>query len=1261
MKLRIALCTAAFCVASGFTHAQDGWEKLSNDIAWAPRFGEAIVQHGGKLWAFGGSRHERQMCLDDVWSSADGVQWEQVLEHAPWGPRVGLAAASFQGKLWVSGGGDCDRTYHGDLWSSEDGVSWTRMPEPPWMGRGGHALIEFQDKLWVLSGGMGEYTPYGDVWYTADGATWTLAAPVAPWGKRLEFAAVVHNSRLWIMGGRGLNGVQLDDVWSTADGKIWQQDAVNAGWLPRVGLAGASLGGKLWIFGGSEDRNSTHYNDVWNSVDGATWTQVTEAAPWPKDFGFKAIHFRDKLWLLGGNDRYFPGMFVWTTADGVQWEDALGARWIPRKFQSAAEYDGYIWVIGGTVSKGLADVWKSRDGSAWERVTDDAPWKRKLGAVAVSFAGKLWLIGGGLERTPDAQLWWTTDGANWTQAPPPPWPMRWHHTVTVWKDKLWLVGGESESPHDDVWHSEDGLTWTEAKGGPGGTAKGLRQVGPRHRHGAAVLDGKLWLVGGFNANYENTSDVWSTENGTDWTKIDAPSPFTKLNAHQLVAHDDRLWLLGGAGFEGADGTANPIVKTWTTANGRDWSVYGDTNPWSARQWHSAVVHNDRVYVLGGTSNFTGRMNDVWATTPNGEFEAVTATAPVKPDVVDAQVTASGTGSLLRVWPSPLWKETLPLDRIPPDLGATPIVFNGRFGLYAGATFWWTSDGRAWERRPIQLKPLPEEPWMWANLDSPIVHDGYLWLVSNGGYGTGGVWRSKDGVTFEAVTQRSPWETFNAWFVSFAGHLWLIGGQKHSQFSNVPDEVSEIWKSADGKVWELVNATPPWNGRWGYQQFVFGDRIWIVGGRDRNGRSYNDAWVSADGKTWTQQVLDTSPTWPKPSDYRMVAIGNALWMLDRSSGTSTKLHRSRDGVAWETLGPAVEIDPSYAYSGVDFADTLWIVAGPVRRDLRMESRGSAQGTALWSVSLKYAWRKHVFGDAWSAHAEGALTFNDRIWVFSKREAIGEPTRTEAWTSEDGAVWTRAVEALPWGPRDGAAFAVHDGRAWAMAGAAREGGSEEYHNDVWSSPDGVMWTQATAAAPWKARMDARAVSFKGKLFLFGGRGLITGDPATHLELDAWTTSNGVNWSPLGAPLPAGNVPIVFDDKLWILGAGDPNRRPEDADAELHGAVLVSDDAVTWTRVDVDKSWTPRVAPNALVQGARMWAFWGYHPAAAEMRSDVPMDPSVATVQWSTDGRHWTTVDALTQEVGLLAGTLLTHREKIWWVDAYQRKVAYLDETP
>jgi leucine-zipper-like transcriptional regulator 1 len=59
-----------------------------------------------------------------------------------------------------------------------------------------------------------------------------------------------------------------------------------------------------------------------------------------------------------------------------------------------------------------------------------------------------------------------------------------------------------------------------------------------------------------------------------------------------------------------------------------------------------------------------------------------------------------------------------------------------------------------------------------------------------------------------------------------------------------------------------------------------------------------------------------------------------------------------------------------------------------------------------------------------------------------------------------------------------------------------------NDVWSSVDGVHWTQATAAAPFTARSSLQALVLNNQLCI------VAGDDSTRTH-DMWCSPDGAQW--------------------------------------------------------------------------------------------------------------------------------------------------------
>ncbi|MDQ3801415.1 MAG: hypothetical protein M3384_18490 [Acidobacteriota bacterium] len=134
-------------------------------------------------------------------------------------------------------------------------------------------------------------------------------------------------------------------------------------------------------------------------------------------------------------------------------------------------------------------------------------------------------------------------------------------------------------------------------------------------------------------------------------------------------------------------------------------------------------------------------------------------------------------------------------------------------------------------------------------------------------------------------------------------------------------------------------------------------------------------------------------------------------------------------------------------------------------------------------------------------------------------------------------------------------------------------KNYHNDVWNSEDGVNWRRVAEKTAWTPRT-ARVIVFKDRLWLIGG-GVIDGDKVNNPNAgrEVWTSQDGINWTEekINSPGQIGGTAVVFDEKLWLIGA---NRN----DGRFDSALYVSDDGINWRRQSAP--WTPRGAVAAWV---------------------------------------------------------------------------------
>uniref|UniRef100_A0A7C2JZL8 N-acetylneuraminate epimerase n=1 Tax=Schlesneria paludicola TaxID=360056 RepID=A0A7C2JZL8_9PLAN len=221
--------------------------------------------------------------------------------------------------------------------------------------------------------------------------------------------------------------------------------------------------------------------------------------------------------------------------------------------------------------------------------------------------------------------------------------------------KLYRIGGftakNAEDAEQSLW-SQDGFamydpatkTWTDLPKLPE----------PRSSHDAAVLDGKLYVVGGWNlagnAETQWHDTAWVCDlNRPDlkWDPIATP-PFHR-RALSLAAHNGKLYVLGGMQEQGGPSTRcdvyDPALNAWSqgpsligngmegfgnssfaingqllastmsgsvqrlSANGQQWELAGQlAHP---RFFHRLLpTASGQVVIVGGASMTTGKTNDL---------------------------------------------------------------------------------------------------------------------------------------------------------------------------------------------------------------------------------------------------------------------------------------------------------------------------------------------------------------------------------------------------------------------------------------------------------------------------------------------------------------------------------------------------------------------------------------------------------------------------------------------------------------------------
>jgi hypothetical protein len=152
------------------------------------------------------------------------------------------------------------------------------------------------------------------------------------------------------------------------------------------------------------------------------------------------------------------------------------------------------------------------------------------------------------------------------------------------------------------------------------------------------------------------------------------------------------------------------------------------------------------------------------------------------------------------------------------------------------------------------------------------------------------------------------------YIFFKGSVFGLGYFKGNieQFEFKP----EIYNTADFKKWTTLSKNSNLPTRFFYHPFVFNDKIWIIGGEDKNTK-YSDIWNSEDGIYWKKQKENLP--FGKRSESQVVTLNNMLYLLNNDVWVS------KDGVNWEKIcDEIIKGEEIFGYSALVFDEKIWLL-------------------------------------------------------------------------------------------------------------------------------------------------------------------------------------------------------------------------------------------------------------------------------------------------------------------------------------------------
>ncbi|MGO9718285.1 MAG: hypothetical protein ACLPV2_15040 [Steroidobacteraceae bacterium] len=351
------------------------------------------------------------------------------------------------------------------------------------------------------------------------------------------------------------------------------------------------------------------------------------------------------------------------------------------------------------------------------------------------------------------------------------------------------------------------------------------------------------------------------------------------------------------------------------------------------------------------------------------------------------------------------------------------------------------------------------------------------------------------------------------------------------------------------AWDASVPNGPFGPRDSAHGTEFAGHLWLSGGfSDPTGAngcfntcSYFDLWSSTDltGTTWNGKPNFATATVPDPRDNTPV-VNNGV------------------------QDPPLPTDFYDSYSAI----VVW------------NSRLFAIGGTVWSSADGTHWARQNLADGVTA-APGPVTMaseNSRALQLGTSLFFLQPDNGEVYSTTDpqAATWTDLGAIQGFTPRCGAAAFVLLGKLWIEGGGACD--YSQVYSDIWSSADGINWTQMANGAQWSARMwPCIAPGDDGIVWLAGGYAptdwnnsggtLTVRYGANHS--DVWYSKDGATWRQFkadnGAAVPDGtaleprHAPTCYvgegssaaTKSLIVLGGtGGPD--PNDANARVVNSI-------------------------------------------------------------------------------------------------------------
>ncbi len=259
-------------------------------------------------------------------------------------------------------------------------------------------------------------------------------------------------------------------------------------------------------------------------------------------------------------DKTFVAVQAGTPTD---WQNATNDT--PSPFGTAIHLENGNTVLTGGVYEN--SYISSDGGTTWIKQSKISNLQNIYWGTLVEHNDRIYHLGGAVGDDADSEnysnaVYESTDGGiTFSKLYDASWPGRGSLTALSYDGKIWVMGGYSDQRTDtmkatrvgmaDVWYTDniDENVWTEAPSPPWDDIPEEVEESARNRYGAygasgVVYDGKMYFGGGSQTN-ENNQKLWTSTDGVNWELVPillTMVPYESTATLSMFVYKNRLFL-----------------------------------------------------------------------------------------------------------------------------------------------------------------------------------------------------------------------------------------------------------------------------------------------------------------------------------------------------------------------------------------------------------------------------------------------------------------------------------------------------------------------------------------------------------------------------------------------------------------------------------------------------------------------------------------------------------------------------------------------